>query len=282
MRSIVKAPALREAKHSLVNVGNLVDTDDNRWEDGVTFTPLGCQAIYGHIPICVSEDKSPYFDCPPPFVAVPYLLELGLQWSTMDMKGIDPKAILEQAMEVGTSATLERLSTGGITDVAGASPLLLPTLAGAVTTGGVVGRVMAGATAPPTLAAALDVGGTHATAQQAIGALESKMLDGHDHVAGSGTILMSAYTAATSNGALIRDNGELRTLATDSSVVVGNVAAQNTVYGVVGDIDVYLSDIDIIEFTDRAKNEWIGRAERRAIAVWNTCVAFKASYTTPA
>jgi hypothetical protein len=279
MRSIVKAPALREAKHSLVNVGNVVNTGDNRWEDGVVFTPVGCPTVFGHIPICVSEDKSPYYDCPPPVEATPYLLEVGLQWSTMDL-GVDPKEMLEDALRFGTSSVLERLSTSGIADVAGATPLTLPVRAGTVVTGGVVGRVMAGATAPPTLASALDVGGTHTTAQQAIGALEAKLLDSGDHIPGSGTILMSAYTAATSNGALVRDSdGNLRTLATDSLVVVGNIAAQGTIYGVVGDIDVYLGDIINVEFTDRAKNEWIGRAERRAIAVWNPCVAFKSSYT---
>jgi hypothetical protein len=281
MRSIVSAPALREAANSLVKVGNRVSVGDDRWEDGVTFTPIGCQTIFGHIPICVSEDKSPYHDCPQPFVAVPYLLELGLQWSTMDLEAVDPKALLRDAMDIGTSSVLERLTTGGIADVAGATPLVLPTPAGTVATGGVIGRVMAGATAPPTLATALDVGGTHSNGQAAIGALEAKFLDSSDHIAGSGTIIMSAYTAATNNGALYRDNGKLRTVATDSLVVVGNVADVDTVYGVVGDIDVYLSEVFDVEFTDRGKNEWIGRAERRAIAVWNPCVAYKAQYTVP-
>lgn len=277
MRDLVSPPALRESPSSLVNTGNVVNTGDKRWEDGVAFTPVGCQAVFGHLPICVSEDKSPYYDCPAPYYALPYLLEVGMSWSTMDMKA-DPKAMLIQAMEMGTSSVLERLSTQAIADVAGATPLTLPVAAGTIATGGIVGRIMAGATAPPNLSTALDVGAGATNAAQAIGLLEAKMLDASDHTPGSGTFLMSAYSAALANGsALWRENGKLLTAATESKVAVGNVALQ-TIWAVVGDIDIYLSEVFDVEFTDRGKNEWIGRAERRALAVWNPCVAYQATY----
>lgn len=110
--------------------------------------------------------------------------------------------------------------------------------------------------------------------------IESKLIDTSDHTGGGGTLLMTPYSVATSgNGALRYDNGKFVTVATGSKVVVGNFAPLKTVFGVIGEIDVYLGEVQVIEAYLREKNEWVGRAERRAIAVWNTCGVYSAAYT---
>jgi hypothetical protein len=280
MRQLVTAPALRQAANGLVEVANTIKFTEHG-EDGVTFTPLGCQAVFGHVPFCPSEDKAPFYDCVAPVVANAYLLEVGLSWSTMDL-GANPKTILAEAFDIATSPTLERLTSSGIADVAGGSPIVLPTGAGAIGTGGIRGRVMGTSVAPPILStAALDVGGTPANAAAAIGLVESKLIDTSDHTGGGGTLLMTPYTVATSGiGALRYDSqGHFVTVATGSKVVVGNFAPLKTVYGVIGEIDVYLGDVMVLEAHLREKNEWVGRAERRAVAVWNTCGVYSSTYT---
>ena len=278
MRQLVTAPSLRKAANGLVDVANTITFTEHD-EDGVTFTPVGCQAVFGHVPTCPAEDKAPFYDCPPPVVANAYLLEVGLSWSLPDM-GANPKAILTEAFDIATSPVLERLTSSGITDVAGGSPIVLPVGAGAVGTGGIRGRIQGSAVAPPTLATALDVGGTPGNAAGAIGMIESKLIDTSDHTGGGGTLLMTPYSVATSgNGALRYDNGKFVTVATGSKVVVGNFAPLKTVFGVIGEIDVYLGEVQVIEAYLREKNEWVGRAERRAIAVWNTCGVYSAAYT---
>jgi len=225
--------------------------------------------------------------------AVAYLLEVGLVWSMLDMAA-DPKAMLEEALEIGTSSVLERLSWMGVADVAGGTPITLPVRAGTITTTGIVGRVMGGATAPPTLAAtALDTGYTGTTIPGAIGAVEAKLLDAGDHTGGAGTLFMSPVIAAQAEMALREDGGHLVTRATGSQVIVGNFPTDKVI-GVIGDVDVYLGPIFVIEADKTAgmtaavapvtpgayrTNEWVGRAERRAIAVWNSCGVFSADVT---
>ena len=278
MRQLVAAPSLRKAANGLLDVANVTNIGDEKAEDGVTFTPFGCQAVFAHVPTCPAEDKAPFYDCPPPVAATAYLLEVGLAWSLVDM-GANPKAILAEAFDIATSPVLERLTSSGITDVAGGTPIVLPPGAGAVGTGGVRGRIQGSAVAPPTLATALDVGGTPANANQAVGMLEAKLLDTSDHTGGGGTILMSAFAAATAGDATIRVDGRLVTRATESKVVVGNFSPLKTVYAVLGDVDVYLGEVQVLEAYERSKNEWVGRAERRAIAVWNTCGVYSAAFT---
>jgi hypothetical protein len=278
MRQLVAAPSLRKAANGLLDVANVTNIGDEKAEDGVTFTPFGCQAVFAHVPTCPAEDKAPFYDCPPPVAATSYLLEVGLSWSLVDM-GANPKAILTEAFEVATSPVLERLVSSGIADVAGGSPIVLPPGAGAVGTGGIRGRIQGSAVAPPTLATALDVGGTPANSSQAIGMVETKLLDTSDHTGGGGTLLMSPFAAATAGEGLTYDGDKLITRATRSPVVVGNISPLKTVYAVLGEIDVYLGEVQVLEAYERSKNEWVGRAERRAIAVWNTCGVYSAAFT---
>ena len=277
MRSLVDAPALRQSVNGLVEAGNRVDVGDDRWEDGVAFTPRGCQAIFGHVPICPSEDKSNFFDCPPPVYAVPYLLEVGLAWSLADL-GAEPKDILTEAFEIGTSSILERLSWEGVADVAAATPIAPIAIAGAVAAGGIRGRVMGGAVAPPTLTGGALAVGAGATSAAAIGTVEAKLIDGSDHIGGGGTVFMSPIVAATAGMAIERDDGRLVTRATGSHVIVGNFDSDRVI-GVNGEVDVYLGDTILLEVNKVSTNEWVGRAERRALAVWNPCGVFSATIT---
>ena len=274
---LVSAPALRKASNGLVEVGNRVDVGDAHWENGVAFTPRGCQTIFAHVPFCPGEDKSPFHDCPAPVYAVPYLLEVGLAWALPDM-GAGPKAILEEAFDIGQSSVLERLAWEGIADVAGATPITLPVRSGTIATAGIVGRVMGTAAAPPTLTGTAMNVGAGATPAAALGMVEAKLLDGGDHIGGAGTIFMSPIVAAQAGEALTRDNGHLIARATGSTVVVGNVDADRVI-GVLGDVDVYLGEVLVLEAHERSKNEWVGRAERRALAVWNSCGVFSATIT---
>lgn len=278
MRQLVAAPSLRKAANGLLDVANVNTIGDEKAEDGVTFTPFGCQAVFAHVPTCPSEDKAPFYDCPPPVLATSYLLEVGLAWNLLDM-GANPKAILTEAFDVATSPVLERLMSSGIADVAGGTPIVLPPGAGGIGTGGIRGRVQGTAVAPPTLATALDVGGSSTSSSQAIGMVESKLLDTSDHSGGGGTLLMSPFAAATAGEGLTYDGERLITRATRAPVVVGNIAPLKTVYGVIGEIDVYLGAVMVIEAYERSKNEWVGRAERRAIAAWNTCGVYSAAFT---
>jgi hypothetical protein len=274
---IVAAPGLRKASNGLVEVGNRVDVGDDHWENGVAFTPRGCQVVFAHVPFCPSEDKSNFAECTPAVRVVPYLLEAGLVWSLVDM-GADPKGILTEAFDIGTSPVLERLAWEGIADVIPATPIALPAIAGAAATGAVVGRIMATAVAPPTLSAQALATGVTGTPVKAIGAVEAKLLDGSDHIGGAGTIFMSPVVAAQAEWALERVGGDLVTRATGSRVVVGNVDADKVI-GVIGDVDVYLGEVIVLELQERSKNEWVGRAERRALAVWNPCGVFSAVVT---
>jgi len=279
MRQLVSAPSLRKARNGLLEVANTIPFSEHD-EDGVTFTPLGCQAVFGHVPFCPAEDKSPFYDCPTPVAATSYLLEVGLSWSTVDL-GANPKAILAEAFDIATSPALERLTSSGIADVAGGTPITLPVGAGAIGAGAIRGRVMGTGVAPATLAAtALDVGGTPANAAAAIGLIETKLIDVSDHTGGGGTLMMTPYAVATAGiGALRYNDGQFVTVATESKVVVGNFAPMKTVYGVIGEVDVYLGGVEVIEAHERSKNEWVGRAERRAVAVWNTCAVYSATFT---
>ena len=63
------------------------------------------------------------------------------------------------------------------------------------------------------------------------------------------------------------------TRATGSRVVIGNFG--NTIYGHLGEVDVYLGPIDVYEHHDRTTNEYIVQGERLAMAVWNTCGVVK-------
>lgn len=276
MRAVVEAPALCRAKHGLVD--SFGRANEGRWENGVTFTPRGCNAVFGYVADCPSEDKSDFQECGL-VEADAWLIETGLVWASMDLAA-NPKELVREALDVGTSSVLERLTSSGVTDVAVGTPVTAVPPAAAIGTGGVTGRVMGGAQAPPTLVGtALTVAAGDAIS--ALGHVEAKLIDSSDHTGGCGTIMMSPVQAVQVWGSLLEDeNGNLYTRATGARVVVGNFEP-GTIWGVTGLVDVYLSDIEIFEAFTGKSNEYAVRAERFALAVWN-CQAFGATVPAPA
>ena len=276
MRAIVSAPDLRRAAHGLVKSANRPQTSA-RWEQGLSFTPKGCNVVFGHEPACPAGEWSNFQNC---FLvnADPWVLESSLLWATSDLAA-NPKELLTDAMDVGTSAVLERLTSSGVAGVASGTAINPPTIAAVLTTGGIRGRDQG--TPPPTLASVglVDAGSYSATG--AVGAVEAKLLDAADHIGQAGTLMMSPRSAAEIGTLLVERDGKLYTRSTGSLVIIGNFAPPTTVWGVAGDVDVYLSEIEITETQEHRSNELVLRAERFAVAVWGVCGTFGATIGSP-
>ena len=67
----------------------------------------------------------------------------------------------------------------------------------------------------------------------------------------------------------------MRTKATGSKVIIGNIPIDE-MYATIGDTDVYLGPIEVVDAYERAKNEYVVQVEPFGVTVWNTCAAFKA------
>ena len=279
MRSIVSAPALRPAAHNLLSVANIIQPGDENWGlDGVNFTPRGCDVIFAHGEGCwgVRGDKSDH-ECPPLAVFPPYTLETGLTWHTADMPA-DPKARATETMELGTSAVLERLIEQAIVDTDDGDALEF-TPAGTIASGGVVGRVGVGGDAGPKLSDGVSVGLTTPAAKAALAAIETKFVDASDHTGSAGTVYMKPLFIPFLRDALMYVDGAWYTAATGSRVVVGNFG-DDTIYGHIGDVDVYLGDVQVNESVERATNEYFIQLERVAVVTWNTCAVYKQDVDT--
>ena len=244
MRAPVSAPALREARYGLVKSAERGDIG-GRWEDGVAFTPHGCHVIFGHAPGCIALDdpnreKAKFQECSLVEIDNPWLLETGLVWSTADLAA-NPKELVRETLEVGTSSVLERLTEVGITQSAPGTPIEANfPVQGPVpgTSSQVEGRLMGGVE-PPTfeMVQLLDPGPY--TATQAFGHVEAKLLDASDHTGSAGTLLMSPVHAVDVWGLLDPSDGGLCSKVTGSTVIIGNFLP-GKIWGVVGDIEVYL------------------------------------------
>jgi hypothetical protein len=272
MRAVVDAPGIFPHSHGLLTTANVITGE--RSDEGVTFNPRGCEVVFGHDAACWLGDDKALQEC---HLAEfdGYALELTLTWAAGDMPA-DPKARAVEAMEVGTSAVLERLAAQGIEAVPAGVPMQVPPqVQSTVSALGIAGKTVG--TGHPVLKDAVLLGSANQSPLVALGLLEAKLVDANDHIGGAGTILMSPIDAVQClySGA-IDGNGHLRTLATGSKVVVGNVAP-GEMYAVIGEIDVYLGPIEVVETTDRETNEYVVQAERFATVVWNTCAAFRAS-----
>lgn len=278
MLAIVNAPALRLPPHSLVAVGNEIVGE--RIEGGVAFTPRGCDVLFGHAHDCSFGEDKALQTCTAPASFYPYTLEITVNWPLGDLAA-DPKALVVEAMEIGTSAALERLIEKG---VAGTKPLARAAFAGAISSTGLRGRVAASTAATggatyatiknPLLKDAQDIGGTGLNASAALGMVEAKLLDADDHIGGAGTVYMSPAVFTRVTDAVTEVDGQYVTKATGSRVVIGNFAV-DTIYGHPGDVDVYVGPIVVAEATDRATNGHIVQAERTVIAAWNPCAVVK-------
>ena len=246
MSKLVRAPDSRPSKHSLVESGNRVDTGDGRWENGVIFTPTLCYELKAYTPDCPPADKSPYEECQAPIEFLPYMVEIGIVWNTVD--SFDAKAVVTDALAAGTSSMLEDMIA-----------------------------VSGQATQPAN--SILDDGAavTASTPLELLGAVEAAIIGTEGHVGSGGTIHMGPQAAAQVWGNLEETDGRLHTKATGAAVIIGNYPT-DTIYGHVGEIDVYLSDIIVTEANDTLSartNEVAIRAERFALAAWQSCATYK-------
>jgi hypothetical protein len=202
-------------------------------------------------------------------------LEATLGWATNDINA-GPKEILQQAFDYGTSSALARLIETPIVDVDDAAEIPVQVVQGAIRTGGIQGRAIP--LAQPHLTDGFEVG-TVTSALDAIGSVEAKLLDAADHTGSAGTLYMSPIIAALGWGALsVEGENQIYTLATGCRVVIDNFG-QPFVYGHLGEVDVYVGDVEIIDMVEHSANEYIVQAERMAVAVWNTCAVFKRQVT---
>lgn len=276
MNEIVAPPALMHQAHCLVSDANRPQVTGNAWENGITFTPQGCASVFGFSWGCPAELKSEFQDCVAPAEFSPILLETSLTWSTLDM-GADPQSRLKETLEFGTSAALERILCMGLSDDVG--PIVVTAVSQTLSTADISGKIIG--TAHPDLqtlvaAPAADTG----LASRNLGRLEAKLIDASDHVGSAGTILVSPVDAAGIYDLLTERDGKLYTKLTGSKVIIGNFLP-GVMYGVVGEIDLYLSDVIVNETVTRGTNEWIGQAERLAIVAFNTCAVFGQTVAPP-
>lgn len=276
MNEIVAPPALMQPAHGLVAEANRPSVTGNAWENGITFTPQGCSSVFGFSWGCPAEEKSEFQECVASAEFSPILLETSLMWSTLDM-GADPKSRVEAALELGTSAALERIITAGMSDDAG--PIIVTAVSQTLSVAKISGKVIG--TAHPDFATLVQAPNA-STGNDArnLGTLEAKLLDASDHTGSAGTILLSPVDAAGVYDLLVERDGKLYTKLTGSQVIIGNFVP-GVAYAVVGEIDLYLSDIIVNETTIRGTNEWIGQAERLAIVAFNTCAVFGQSMAGP-
>lgn len=274
MRALAAAPGIFEHAHSLLNTANVIHGADH--PAGVAFNPRGCEVVFAHDLGCWVGDEKALQECHlAEFDA--YVLELTLNWATGDLAA-DPKARTIEAMEVGTSAVLERLAALGIAPVAAGRNVAVPPLAGAIKTTGIVGKQKATPNIhQPILDRAVAIGAA-TDALKALGEVEGKLVDADDHIGSAGTIWVSPVDFGPIAHLVTEKNGVLRTLATGSKVIVGNIPP-NMMYGTIGDVDVYLGPIEVVDGYERGKNEYVVQAERVGVAVWNTCAAFKQPVT---
>lgn len=262
---IVPAPEVEEYQHGLVDSANRVsgslygfDEQEGeqvlRWADGVGVNFFGHIIINGVCTSCASPatKSAEQAACQSAVTFYPYLLEFGI-YETMGARGrAEIQQVGETAMRIGTSAKLENLMVVGCTGMS------TPKIADA---------------------AALS---SAANVTAAVGKIIAYFYDSSQHTTGRGTIYMGPADFGNLGFDLVREdsNGVLRTKAGGHKVIVGNYAA-GTVYGHVGDVDLYLSDIYTYEAGNSIYQTNVGhwRIERYGMAVWDTSRDVKVAIT---
>lgn len=278
MFDIVTPPKLRPAAHGLLEGANVVNQSGSTWENGVQFTPVGCNVLHAHDPLCwiSGTDTKTGQECPPLAQFSPYTIEINAVWANAD-RGFDMEGYVKDALEVGTSSVLERLQELGVADVVAATPLTPPAIGGTIPTIGIKGRA-SGTNTNPILDGSTSAG-SGADPRVALGTIEAKMLDASDHVGSGGVIYMGPVLAHLLWGSFVTIDGQLFSAVTGSKIIVGNYVDAK-IYGHVGDVDVYLSEPVITDAYNHGANERIYMAERLAVVAWNPCATFEYEVTT--
>lgn len=251
LNTIVNSPRIFAAQRGLVESANLVSTGNNDWENGVQFTPYGCYEIGASEAGCPGPEAGTPQECEPVATFMPYVLDLPLDWNALG-PGDDPKYLASLHLEIGTSAILEKkmeVGTGGGSNF---------TLSDGTSLGAAV----------PAIAA--------------VGQVENAFVQSSDHTGGGGTLYMAPSVAAQAFGILEEENQPyLRTKTLGSRVVIGNFDP-GYVYGHIGEVDLYLGDINVVDTRDDYRaNTYLVLAQRLGMAVWNPCATFKQAVSLP-
>ena len=252
--TVTSAPSVQKPKHSLLDAANVITDSSNRWENGVTFNPTHCQAGHALAQGCPSPISPAGLECTAAVRFDPFIVEIALNWSMQDLAG-EPADLARDSLETATSRLIEAvLWTGETLDpVTPTDPAVTPDNIHPLT----------GIAAAPSELAGDALG-------QAIGFLA----DASQHSGGLGIVHMNSVIANQLDEKLVLDaDGTLYTKSGMHRVVVGNYHT-DVIVAHVGELDVYLSEVEIVEGYDRAQNEALILAQRHALVAYNTCAAY--------
>jgi hypothetical protein len=252
MSTEVRTPAVRPPVQNLLDSGNIVETGDDEWENGVKFTPKGCYTIEGACATCdIDQSNEEPQECHPFVEFKPYLLDLGLLYPTADR--FDIKALGRDTLDIGSSSRLERL----------------------IWAGSEAQDDQADCDNNPYLSAGTSLGATLGV-KAALGSIMAALVDAEDHTGAQGTIHMSPRLTTELEGVIKVDgDGNVRTVIGNHLVIIGNYPSTH-IAAHIGEIDVYLGEPYLTEAPDeiRRANVQTFRIQRLALAAWNTCAAF--------
>lgn len=258
----VDAPAVREYDHGLVasatrksingeGSNEIAPGEQIPWLSGVSFYSSTHLIVNGLCVVCDSDPtKSAEQTCTADRAFYPYLLEVGVYERVGSRFPNEIYADAARMLTVGTSAKLENLTITGCTGM-DTNPVLPD---GTSITGG--------------------------TATQIVGRMAAYFYNAGLHIGAQGTIYMSPVDFVNLGFDLVREdsNGILRTKFGGHKVIVGNYPA-GTIYGHLGDVDLYLTDVWTPDAPDSIRRDNVARAriERYALVVWDSAHTVKAT-----
>lgn len=246
-RITIPTPTIDAPLHGLVSSAVRMPSGDFEWENGVTFSPVGCDELHGSCITCPPEDKSEFQECFEPALFDPLLVEFGFSWHSRDVDYLSGHA--EMQIDAGTSSVIERLIWDGCSEESDS----------------------------PTLSEAPELGAT-LEPRAALAAVIQRLASSDGKIGARGTIHVGAGLAVMLSDYFYEQDGHLYTKIGGHVVIVGNyppdmIAAHS------GDIILFLGDSFITEAPAEivARNEAAYRVERTALAAWNACTAFTQS-----
>lgn len=239
------APRVYAPTHGLLASAEIIEDASLEWENGVSFTPIGCEPVNIQCFACPPEEKSDALGCPEPITFNPILIEFGFEWPAFDIESVKENAT--QQILAGTSSALEHAIWHGC-GVSDENPVLSD-------------AAPIGSMLDPT---------------SAIGRMIDELASPISHIGAQGTIHMSATVAAHVEGLLVTDEfGRLRTRFGNHLVVIGAYPS-DAIVGHIGDIEVYLGEPFITEAPSSisSNNMAYVRVERTALVKWVSCATF--------
>lgn len=251
---VTDAPTVEAPKHSILSVAETPSATDERWLGGVKFTPVNCNTGSVTAVECPPPVPSADIECDAATEITAFNLEMVFNWSTADL-AMEPVMLAEKTLDQGTARLIERaLWTGETLDPANA--------AATVTDADI--HALSGATSL----------GTAADAKTALGTVLAALADSTRTTGGTGTIYVNSGIAVelASQNLLCEDGDTLCTLVGDHKVVVGDFP-DDAIVAHLGLPRIFLSKVNVVDFTARAQNEVIIRADRAVLVEYDVCSA---------